>query len=78
MRLLDVYQNIKSEKDALKYVSQIILYQTDDGQTKLQVTMEDEIVQNVFKERELDEKAVCREFRRTGNDKSVIFSLEDK
>jgi len=73
-----------------KNQSQIILYQTDDGQTKLQVTMEDETVwltqdqmanlfdkgrttitehiQNTFKEGELDEKAVCREFRRTGTD----------
>ena len=70
--------------------TQIILYQTDDGQTKIQVTMEDETVwltqdqmaelfnkgrstitehiQNVFKEGELSEKAVCREFRRTGTD----------
>lgn len=70
--------------------SQIILYQTDDGQTKLQVKMEDETVwltqdqmaelfakgrstitehiQNVFKEGELVEKSVCREFRRTGSD----------
>ena len=73
-----------------KNKAQIILYQTDDGQTKLQVTMEDETVwltqdqmaelfnkgrstiaehiQNVFKEGELNEKAVCREFRRTGTD----------
>ncbi|GJQ22617.1 cell filamentation protein Fic [Candidatus Brocadia sapporoensis] len=70
--------------------SQIILYQTDDGQTKLQVKMEDETVwltqdqmaelfdkgrttitehiQNVFKEGELEEESVCREFRRTGSD----------
>jgi len=73
-----------------KNQSQIILYQTEDGQTKIQVTMEDETVwltqdqmatlfnkgrttitehiQNAFKEGELDEKAVCREFRRTGTD----------
>ncbi|MBF0571722.1 MAG: virulence RhuM family protein [Candidatus Omnitrophica bacterium] len=70
--------------------SQIILYQTDDVQTKIQVKMEDETVwltqdqmadlfnkgrttitehiQNAFKEGELDEKSVCREFRRTGTD----------
>ncbi len=76
--------------DKDKNKSQIILYQTDDGQTKLQVKMEDETVwltqdqmaelfdkgrttitehiQNIFKERELDEKAVCRESRRTGTD----------
>ena len=70
--------------------SQIILYQTEDGQTRLQVKMENETVWltqdqmaelfakgrstitehilNVFKEGELDEKSVCREFRRTGSD----------
>ncbi len=70
--------------------SQIIIYKTDDGQTKLRVKIEDETVwlsqdqmgelfnkgrstiaehiQNVFNERELDEKSVCREFRRTGSD----------
>jgi hypothetical protein len=73
-----------------KNKSEIILYQTEDGQTKIQVKMEDETVwltqdqmaelfakgrstitehiQNVFKEGELDEKSVCREFRRTGSD----------
>ncbi len=76
--------------DKNKDQSQVVLYQTDDGQTKIQVTMEGETVwltqdqmadlfnkgrttitehiQNVFKEGELDEKAVCREFRRTGTD----------
>ncbi|MCX5699749.1 MAG: virulence RhuM family protein [Candidatus Omnitrophica bacterium] len=70
--------------------SELIIYQTEDGQTKLQVKMEDETVwltqdqmaelfdkgrttitehiQNTFKERELVENAVCREFRRTGPD----------
>lgn len=70
--------------------SQIILYQTEDGKTKLEVRLENETVwltqdqmaelfakgrstitehiQNVFKEGELDEKSVCREFRRTGSD----------
>lgn len=68
----------------------IIIYKTDDGQTKLQVKIEDETVwltqdqiaglfdkgrttitehiKNIFKEGELNEKAVCREFRRTGSD----------
>ena len=68
----------------------IIIYKTDDGQTKLQVKIEDETVwltqdqiaelfdkgrttitehiKNIFKEGELNEKAVCREFRRTGAD----------
>ena len=31
-----------------------------------------EHIQNVFKERELLEKAVCREFRRTGSDGKII------
>lgn len=70
--------------------SQIILYQTEDGKTKVEVKMDGETVWltqdqiaelfekgrstitehilNVFKEGELDEKAVCREFRRTGSD----------
>src|SRR3989338_3562893 len=70
--------------------SELIIYQTEDGQTKLQVKMEDETVwltqdqmaelfdkgrttitehiQNTFKEGELDENAVRREFRRTGSD----------
>jgi len=70
--------------------SELIIYQTEDGQTRLQVKMEDETVwltqdqmaelfdkgrttitehiQNTFKEGELDENAVCREFRRTGSD----------
>lgn len=70
--------------------SQLIIYQTEDGQTKIQVKMEDETVwltqdqmaelfakgrstitehiHNVFNEGELDEKSVCREFRRTGTD----------
>ncbi len=70
--------------------SELIIYQTEDGQTKLQVKMEDETVwltqdqmaelfdkgrttitehiQNTFKEGELGENAVCREFRRTGSD----------
>lgn len=70
--------------------SDFIIYQTEDGQTRLQVKMENETVwltqdqmaelfdkgrttitehiQNVFKENELDEKSVCREFRRTGSD----------
>jgi hypothetical protein len=70
--------------------SKIILYQTDDGKTKVEVKMDGETVWltqdqmaelfekgrstiaehilNAFKEGELDEKAVCREFRRTGSD----------
>jgi len=70
--------------------SQIILYQTEDGKTKVEVKMDGETVWltqdqmaelfekgrstvaehilNAFKEGELDEKSVCREFRRTGTD----------
>ena len=70
--------------------SQIILYQTDDGKTKVEVKMDGETVWltqdqmaelfekgrstvtehilNAFKEGELDENSVCREFRRTGAD----------
>src|SRR4030042_2713823 len=73
-----------------KNKSELIIYQTEDGQTRLQVKIEDETVwltqdqmaalfdkgrttitehiQNAFKEGELDEKSVCREFRRTGSD----------
>jgi|SRR3989339_400040 len=70
--------------------SQIILYQTDDGKTKVEVKMDGETVWltqdqmaelfekgrstvaehilNAFKEGELSEESVCREFRRTGAD----------
>jgi hypothetical protein len=70
--------------------SQIILYQTKDGKTRIDVTLDDETVwltqdqmaelfdkgrstitehiQNIFKEGELEENSVCRNFRRTGND----------
>lgn len=70
--------------------SQIAIYLTPDGQTRIQVKMEDETVwltqdlmaelfekgrstitehiNNIFKENELEEKSVCREFRRTGSD----------
>lgn len=70
--------------------SQIIIYQTEDGQTKIDVHFDgdtvwlsqDELarlfdkarptitehITNVFKEKELIEESVCREFRRTGVD----------
>src|SRR3989339_807269 len=70
--------------------SQIILYQTDDGKTKVEVKMDGETVWltqdqmaelfekgrstvaehilNAFKEGELSEESVCREFRRTEAD----------
>ncbi len=75
--------------------SQILIYKSEDGHTKLRVTLEGETVwltqdqmaelfgkgrttitehlQNIFKEGELDEKAVCREFRRTGSDGKDYF-----
>lgn len=70
--------------------NQILLYQTEDGQFKVDVRLQGETVwltqiqmselfdkgrstitehlQNIFKEGELNEKSVCREFRRTGSD----------
>lgn len=67
--------------------SQIVIYKTEDGKTKIDVKMQDETVwltqeqmaflfnkgrstitehiNNVFKEGELDEKSVCREFRQS-------------
>ncbi|PIY79976.1 MAG: hydroxyacid dehydrogenase [Candidatus Pacebacteria bacterium CG_4_10_14_0_8_um_filter_42_14] len=73
-----------------KQKSQIIIYKTATGETKIDVRFEDETVwlsqaemarlfdkgrstitehiSNVFKEKELVEKSVCREFRRTGSD----------
>lgn len=70
--------------------SQIAIYTTPDGATKLQVNLEDETVwltqkqiatlfnkgrstitehiQNIYKEGELEEKSVCRDFRHTGSD----------
>ena len=70
--------------------SELILYQTEDGQTKIQTRLENETVwltqaqmaelfgkgrttitehiSNVFKEGELDENSVCRNFRHTADD----------
>lgn len=70
--------------------NQIIIYQGDNGQPKIEVRVENETVWlnqdqlaelfnkgrstiaehilNIFKEGELDENSVCREFRRTGAD----------
>ncbi len=71
-------------------ISEIILYQTQDGSTRIDVKTEGETVWltqdqmaelfekgrstitehilNIFKEHELEEKSVCRDFRRTGSD----------
>lgn len=70
--------------------SEIILYQTEDGQTKIQTRLENETVWltqaqmaelfgkgrttitehigNIFKDGELEEDAVCRNFRHTADD----------
>lgn len=70
--------------------SKLVIYQSEDGQAKIDVHFEDETawltqdqmaelfdkgrstiaehIQNIYSEKELDEKAVCREFRRTGPD----------
>lgn len=70
--------------------SEIIIYQTEDGQTKIDVKFEDETVwltqaqlcelyqtsksnisehiKHIFEEGELEENAVVRKFRTTGND----------
>ena len=70
--------------------SEIVIYTTQDGKTKLQVNLQDETVwltqdqmailfgksrstvtehiHNIFKEGELEEESVCRNFRRTGTD----------
>ncbi|WP_304063633.1 virulence RhuM family protein [Pedobacter glucosidilyticus] len=70
--------------------SELILYQTEDGQTKIQTRLENETVWlsqaqmaelfgkarttitehlgNIFKEGELEENSVCRNFRHTAND----------
>ena len=77
-------------KNKTKPKSQIIIYKTESGETKIDVRFEDETVwlsqdemarlfdkgrstitehiSNIFKENELVEKSVCREFRRTGSD----------
>ena len=69
---------------------EIIIYQTDDGSTHIDVKMEDETVwltqaqlvqlyqtsksnvsehiKHIFEEGELEENAVVRKFRTTGND----------
>lgn len=79
--------------------SQIVIYKTEDGKTKIDVKMQDETVwltqeqmaflfnkgrstitehiNNVFKEGELDEKSVCREFRQShsfGRESIVIIA----
>jgi hypothetical protein len=78
------------DKNASDQKSSIIIYKTDDGRTKIDVSIDEETVwltqeqmaglfekgrstitehiSNIFKESELEEISVCREFRRTGTD----------
>ncbi len=73
--------------------NQIIIYNTEDGETKVKVLMKNETVWlsqaqmadlfqkdrktitehigNVFKERELAEKSVCRKFQHTASDEKT-------
>ena len=77
-----------------------IIYQSDDGQTKLQVKLEDETVwltqeqiavlfgkgrstitehiKNIFQEKELDEKVVCRNFRHTTKHGAIKGKTQSK
>ena len=79
--------------------SQIIIYQTQDGLTKIETRLDDETVwltqeqiaalfekgrstitghiQNVFKEGELDEKVVCRDFRHTTKHGAIQGNTQD-
>jgi len=83
----DIDMNKTQEKD------QIIIYETKDGKSKLDVQIDGDTVwltqnqmaklfdkgrstiaehiQNVFKEGELTENSVCRDFRRTGTDGKI-------
>lgn len=82
---------MEDKKDGFNIVeSEIIIYQTEDGKTKIDVKFEDETVwltqaqlcelyqtsksnisehiKHIFEEGELEENAVVRKFRTTGND----------
>ncbi len=80
--------------------SEILIYQTDDGQTKIQTRLEDETVwltqsqmaelfgkgrstitehiNNLFKEGELDEELVCRNFRHTTQHGAIEGKTQEK
>lgn len=80
--------------------SQIVIYQTEDGQTKVSVQFHDdtawltqeqiaalfdkgrstitEHIQNIFKDGELDEKLVCREFRHTTQHGAIPGKTQEK
>ncbi len=79
--------------------SNIIIYQTEDGLTKIQTRLENETVwltqaqmaelfgkgrttitehiQNIFKEGELEEELVCREFRHTTQHVAIAGKTQD-
>lgn len=82
---------VVSKKDNTNLTgSEILIYQTEDGHTKIDVKFEDETVwlsqaqlcelyqtsksnisehiKHIFEEGELEENAVVRKFRTTGND----------
>ena len=54
-----------SEKNKAENLGDIIIYQTDDGETQIDVKFEDE---TVWSEGELDEDSVVRKFRTTAAD----------
>ncbi|MCD6149292.1 virulence RhuM family protein [bacterium] len=80
--------------------NQIIIYNTADGETKIEVRMKNETVwlsqkqmaelfdkgrstiaehiQNVFREGELDEKAVCRDFRHTARHGAIKGKIQEQ
>jgi len=80
--------------------SEIIIYQTEDGQTRIQTRLENETVwltqaqmaelfgkgrstitehiSNIFKEGELNESLVCREFRHTTQHGAIEGKTQDK
>ena len=80
--------------------SEIIIYNSDDGLTKIQTRLENETVwlsqaqmaelfgkgrstitehlTNIFKEHELDENMVCREFRHTTQHGAIVGKTQEK
>jgi hypothetical protein len=80
--------------------SNIIIYQTENGQTKIETRLEDETVwltqaqlaelfqksrttitehiSNIFKEGELEEEVVCREFRHTTQHGAIEGKTQEK
>ena len=78
--------------------TEIIIYQTEDGLTKIQTRLENETVwlsqaqmaelfgkgrstitehlSNIFKEGELEEKLVCRDFRHTTQHGAIVGKVQ--